>query len=457
VNQKNMLFWIWLSERLGAANRDFRRLILLYETPYDLFHAEEAELARVENLSPKTVAALSDKDLRRAGEILEACERMQITVLPYDAELYPSALRDLEAPPVLLYCKGNMPKLSNRLSIGMVGTRRMSEYGMRTAYRIAYELACTNTVVVSGMAAGIDGVCAAGALAAGGETVAVLGCGVDVVYPRHHQTLMQEIERKGAVISEYPPGTPPNHYHFPTRNRLISGLTRGTVVVEAGIGSGSLITAREAIVQGRDVYALPANVGSKGAEGTNGLLRDGANLVLSTKDIVDAYAFAYPDTLFVERIPLVEKHSRPDFEYLVRLGVIELAEKAQKQLQASADPKERQTTAQTSVATQEAATKTARKRKTARAKRSEAEQPQKQEETPAVTETPTPAKTPDEALSALSPIQLAIFRAIPDDRAISVEALGNLDYPYGDLVAALTMLEILGVIQKLPGALYTKC
>lgn len=457
MNQKNMLFWIWLSERLGAANRDFRRLILLYETPYDVFHAEEAELARVENLSPKTVAALSDKDLRRAGEILEACERMRITVLPYDAELYPPALRDLKAPPVLLYCKGKMPNLSNRLSIGMVGTRRMSEYGMRTAYQIAYELACTNTVVVSGMAAGIDGICAAGALAAGGETVAVLGCGVDVVYPRHHQTLMQEIERKGAVISEYPPGTPPNHYHFPTRNRLISGLTRGTVVVEAGIGSGSLITAREAILQGRDVYALPANVGSKGAEGTNGLLRDGANLVLSTKDIVDAYAFAYPDTLFVERIQLAEKRSRPDFEYLVRLGVIELAEKAQRQLQKEAVQEDREPPVQPSLTTKAAKTKTVRKQKTETGKRSETVQTGEQEAMPALKETATPSKTPDEALSALSPIQLAIFRAIPDDRAISVEALGNLDYPYGDLIAALTMLEILGVIQKLPGALYTKC
>ena len=183
MRQRDMLFWIWLSERLGAGNRDFRKLISLYESPYDLYHTEDAELERIKALSPQTLKALADKDLQRATEILDLCEHIGIGILPYASSAYPKLLRELKAPSVLLYYRGKLPDFNARLLIGMVGTRSMSEYGMRTAYKISYELAAVGVVIVSGMAAGIDGVCAAGALAAKGDTVAVLGCGIDTVYP----------------------------------------------------------------------------------------------------------------------------------------------------------------------------------------------------------------------------------------------------------------------------------
>ena len=443
--QENALFWIWLSEALGAANRDFRTLITLYDSPYEIFHAEEEELERIPEISERTKTVLADKSLQRATEILDRCQQRGIGILPYADACYPKALRDIKDPPVLLYYKGTPFELDRLLSIGMVGTRRMSAYGLQSAYKIAYELATAGAVVVSGMAAGIDGVCAAAALAAKGRTVAVLGCGLDVVYPKHHKVLMEEIERQGLLLSEYPPGTRPNHYHFPIRNRLISGLSQGTLVVEAGLGSGSLITAKDAILQGRDVFALPANVGSRGAEGTNGLLRDGANLVIGAEDVLKTYQYVYAQELHPERLGKIEPGLRADLQYLARMGVIELtaptAQGREAPVRAAAEP---ETSRPKPSAHQARASKPSKKA---------AEQA-----TPvaAVPEPKPPTKTPDEVLSSLPPIQLAVLEAIPDDRAISADALCSLDFPHGDIIAALTMLEILGLVQKLPGALYTK-
>lgn len=436
MKQNDLLFWIWLAERLGAANRDFRKLITLYENPYDIFHMEDVELERVEGISKRTVTALSDKSLERANKIQSLCERMGIGVLPYGDPAYPHALREIQDPPVVLYYRGVLPNFQSGLYIAMVGTRKMSEYGLHTAYRLSYELASVGTIVVSGMAAGIDGTCAAAAIAAKGTTIAVLGCGIDRTYPKHHEPLKRAIEQNGVLLSEYPPKTPPNSYHFPERNRIISGLSRGTVVVEAGLKSGSLITAKDAIMQGRDVFAVPANVGSKGAEGTNGLLRDGAHLALCAEDILKDYQYLYSSMLRLGALDEAKQHTRPDFQMLEKLGVIELVQRS-----ASRPSEPPKPTVPTS--------RRGRSKETAQARVTR--------ETPSSpTPPPKKAQTPDEVLSSLTPIQLAILQAIPDNRAVTADSLNNLGYPYGDTVAALTMLEILGLVEKLPGALYTK-
>ncbi len=443
--QSESLFWIWLSERLGAQSRDFRKLISLYESPYDLFHAESEELERVEGISERTKAVLSDKDLQGASKILEDCQRLGIGLLPYGDDAYPHLLRDLKDPPILLYYRGTLPDFHTHLCIGIVGTRRMSAYGLKTAYKIAYELASAEAIVVSGMASGIDGVAASASLLAGGCTAAVLGCGLDIVYPKHHEVLMQEIERHGVLLSEYPPGTKPSHYHFPVRNRIISGLSQGLVVVEAGMRSGSLITAKTAVMQGRDLFAVPANVGSVGAEGTNGLLRDGANLVLETDDVLERYRYIYADALHLEAYQAAKKRSRADLHALERYGVIELTASAQETaegVRAAAVPAESERMPHKSSGKK-------------RPVRKQADAPAR--EAPTNAEAPAGlSKTPDEVLSSLSPVQLAILQAMPDDRPVTVDSLGGLGYPYGDLIAAFTMLEILGLVRKLPGALYTK-
>jgi len=443
--QREKLFWIWLAEALGAANKEFGNLIGMYETPYDIFLAEEAELERLDGLSPRTVSALANKDLQRATEILEACERQNIGILTYDDERYPKAFGDLKDPPILLYYKGILPDLSGRLSIGMVGMRKMSEYGLHSAYRIAYELASAGVVVVSGMAEGIDGVCAAAALAAKGQTIAIFGCGVDVIYPRFHKKLSNAILQNGAILSEYPPGTRPIKFHFPTRNRLIAGITQGTVVVEAGIGSGSLITAKVAVSQGKDVFALPANVGSSGAEGTNGLLRDGAKPILGARDVLEPYLYSYAETLNLEALSKVGKTSQTDMRYLNELGVIELLPTDGKK--AFRTPASRESDPPT-------------KPRNNRNCKSDLEEVAKSvpEREPVAKQPPMPAdrETPDKMLSSLSPVQLAVMQAIPDDHGVTADALANLGYPYPEIVSALTMLEILGLIQKLPGAIYAK-
>lgn len=437
--QKESLFWIWLSEVLGPKSRDFKTLIEVYESPYHIFHADENELERIPELSEKGREAVSQKDLANATRILSDCEQLGVHILTYADEAYPSNLRALRDPPILLYYLGDLPDLNKRLCIGMVGTRRMSAYGLQTAYKLSYELASANVVIVSGMAAGIDGVAAAGAVAAKGSTVAVLGCGIDVIYPRHHKVLRDLICQNGALLSEYPPGTKPNHYHFPVRNRIISGLAQGTVVVEASEGSGSLITAKDAVLQGRDVFAIPANVDSNGAEGTNKLLRDGAKLVLDVSDIIHPYEYAFSATLRTEALIKARKNSGADLSYLDRIGVIELTRRSAKAQPASVravdPPPERQATP---------------KREPPRKKTVKIEQLQI-DDAALATSVASPSELPE-----LSPVQLAVMQAIPDDRAISADSFGSLGYPYSEIIAALTMLEIMGLVHKLPGALYTK-
>ena len=444
MEQRDRLFWIWLSERLGAASRDFRRLITLYENPYDIFHLEDVELERIEGISERTVQALSDKSLHEANEIIMACQRYGIGILPYGNDAYPHALREIERPPVVLYYRGTLPDLNQSLCIAMVGTRRMSQYGMHTAYRLSYELAAVGATVVSGMAAGIDGVCAGAALAAKGKTIAVLGCGVDLTYPEHHRGLKEMLERDGLILSEYPPGTPPNHYHFPARNRIISGLAQGTVVVEAGLRSGSLITAKDAILQGRDVFAVPANVGSVGAEGTNGLLRDGANMAICSEDILARYQYVYAEVLEPMRLSDAKQKSTPDLRWLERLGIIALPPQIDVAHEA---PPEKPSLPKT---------KRTPRRSLAKKAEASAAKPAIEEAEPKASPTPAKEKTPDAVIESLTPIQLNVLKAMPDDRAVTLDSLSNLGYTYGELIASVTMLEILGLVEKLPGALYMK-
>lgn len=449
MKSKDTLYWIWLSEALGAGSSAFRRIISLYDTPFDVFRTEEAELEQIPDLTERAKRALCDKNLARATEILDLCEREGIGVLCYDEEAYPRALREIQKPPMLLYYRGQLPDFNRNLCVGIVGTRSMSAYGMRQAYKMSYELASAGALVVSGMAKGIDGVAAAAALKAGGVTVAVLGCGVDVVYPTHHKNLSLEIAKAGVILSEYAPGSRPNSYHFPMRNRIISGLSQATVVVEAGIGSGSLITAKDAILQGRDVFAIPANVGSKGADGTNGLLRDGAKMALSTEDVLAPYQYTYAETLTLEKYKASKSLESIDLSHMAGLGVIALsndATGATKISLTSASPKEKE---------KKPTSRRAASQKTEKSTAEVCEQKVEREVSTTQVQVPK-ASIPEATLATLTPAQKAILEAIPDDGTLSADAIYALEQPRADLMAALTMLEIMGLVQKLPGSLYKK-
>ena len=295
-NENRNTFWIWLSLACGVASKEFGRIAPRYE-PYELFSMSEEEIEQIDGIGEKLKKRLCNKNIEEAEKIVAICEEYGIDVISYTDPRYPSRLRNIEDPPAVLYVMGELPSLENRPAIGVVGTRKMSEYGKTTAFTLSYELALTGVVIVSGLALGVDAVAACGALSAKGKTVAVLGCGVLVDYPKAHRTLKRAILRGGAIVSEYPPYEPAIPRNFPTRNRIISGMCQGTLLVEGALGSGSMITARLAIAQGRQLFAVPGKVGEVGAEGPNALIREGAYVTLSSRDILKHYEFLYQEVL----------------------------------------------------------------------------------------------------------------------------------------------------------------
>ena len=324
MNDANSLYWIWLANHCGIASKEFGRLITRHPDPFELYRMNEDELEHLEGISAYLKQRFSDKKLDSAYDILRYCRKNHVQIVAYGDPAYPERLRMLEDPPVLLYVLGRLPNMDRRLCIGIVGTRKISEYGRDAAYTISYELAATHAVVVSGMAKGADGVAACGALAAGGDTVAVLGCGISRVYPKEHMSLMKAIARNGAVITEYPPAEHPNGWNFPKRNRLISGLCQGVLVVEGPEGSGALITADWAVTQGRDLFALPGQVGTINAEGPNRLIQKGARMATCAEDILQRYRFLYGDVLNEGRRVRALRHPVPAKDSFVRYGVDEL-------------------------------------------------------------------------------------------------------------------------------------
>ena len=289
-----LIHWIWLATRPGLNDRQKLDILQVFWDPEEVFFGERAAYANVKGMTPEGVQALADKNLTPAQEILDACIRQDIHICTFYDAAYPTKLKNIADPPLVLYYKGTLAGLDMRPVIGVVGTRKASVYGLTTASRMGYQIARCGGILASGVAAGIDGKAMTGALTAGGTVVGVLGCGIDVVYPATHRSLYLDTERNGCLISEFPPGTPPYKWNFPKRNRIISGLSNGVLVVEAPHGSGALITARRALDQGRDVFVVPGNIDVPTFEGSNALLRDGGIAVSSGWDVVSEYEALYP-------------------------------------------------------------------------------------------------------------------------------------------------------------------
>lgn len=271
----------------------------------DVYYADEAEYALVEGLS-KSSSSCSPTN-RRTVRIKSSAtaQRLGLRILTMQDADYPARLRGIFEPPCLLYVKGTLPAFDEEVAVAMVGTRACTPYGTQSAEKIAYGLAKQGALVVSGAARGIDSAAHRGALRAGGVTVAVLGNGLDVVYPEENAGLYRDIAATGALLSEYPPGTAAEGWHFPIRNRIISGLCLATVVVEAPLErSGALITANTALEQGRDVFAVPGPIDASASRGCNRLIADGAGLVSESWDILREYQAMYPHKILGERVEL---------------------------------------------------------------------------------------------------------------------------------------------------------
>ncbi len=282
-----LAYWIGFNKVRGIGPARLRALLDFFGSIEAAWHAPEDALREV-GLDRRSLASLLEARARLdlAAELARV-QRAEVDVLTWEDSRYPARLRAINDPPPVLYVRGEL-RPEDDWAVAMVGTRRASAYGREAARLLASELARAGVTIVSGLAVGIDAQVHRAAIEAGGRTLAVLGSGVDIIYPWENSKLAAEIVRHGALISEYPLGTQPEASNFPPRNRIISGLSRGVVVVEAGEQSGALITADFAADQGRDVFAVPGSIFARNSQGTNKLIRDGATPVLSASDILEA-------------------------------------------------------------------------------------------------------------------------------------------------------------------------
>lgn len=300
-------YWLWLQSLKGIPGQSKLALLQHFGTPERIYFSESGEYLLVDGVTRQCAEILADKSLAAADTILGDCERLGLRILTlHDAE-YPDRLRNIYDPPLLLYVKGRLPLFDEEVAIAMVGSRKSSDYALRAAEQIAYQLARQGAVVVSGLALGGDAAAHRGALRAGGLTAAVIAGGHDLIYPHENRYLYEDIGVRGVILSEYPPGTRHEGRHFPVRNRIISGLSLGVVVTEAAERSGTLITANRALDQGRDLFAIPGQIGDAHCVGSNRLLRDGAGVVTEAWDVLLHYAFRFPHKI---RTPLRQDAAR---------------------------------------------------------------------------------------------------------------------------------------------------
>lgn len=280
------LHWIGLKAIPGIGNVTFRRLLERFETPEAVLSAPSATLSSVRGVTPAILEAITQGSWRGFAEA--ECFRLAASgarLVTFTSADYPKSLFEIPDPPPFLYVQGELR--CNETAIAIVGSRRATAYGLQATARLAGSLAGHGITVISGMARGVDTAAHKGALAAGGRTIGVLGCGIDMVYPPENRKLFQEMAEKGGLVSEFPLGTLPLAENFPRRNRIISGLSRGVLVVEAAENSGSLITAQYALEHGRDVFAVPGNISFATSRGSNRLIKQGAKLVDCVEDILE--------------------------------------------------------------------------------------------------------------------------------------------------------------------------
>ena len=283
---EDRVYWLWLSMAVTPGTNTFAKLLTKFNSAMEIYSADAAEIASVITSKSRDYKALCDKRLDAAVKVNDFCLTKNVGILLHCDRNFPSMLKQIPTPPVLLYYRGVLPDFDDNFLVSVVGTRRLTDYGRRNAFVISSDLARAGAVIVSGMAVGIDGVAHCGAIAAGRPTVAVIGSGIDVLYPKSHGQLAKQIVKDGCVLTEYAPGTKPEKQNFPVRNRIISGLSQAVIVIEGKERSGAMITARHAREQERALYALPGNVGSPNSQLTNLLIKNGASLCTAADDVV---------------------------------------------------------------------------------------------------------------------------------------------------------------------------
>lgn len=393
--------WLWLAHRPGI-NEHLKVLLLqFFSSPEQVYSAGQGEYASVPGLTAAGKKALADKDLAPFEAALETCRQKGIRILTYEDQEYPWRLKNIYHPPLVLYYKGRLPAFSGTPVIGLVGTRKCSAYGFSVAKRLGGEISACGGLVVSGLAEGIDAAAMSGALQAGYPTVGVLGTGVDVVYPACNKALFAQVEQNGCLLSEFLPGTQAFKWNFPRRNRIISGLSVGVVIVEVPERSGALHTARAALEQSRDLYAVPGNVDLPSFAGSNRLLREGACPVCCGWDVMSEYTSLFPDK--IRKVHFQAEGASP-----------------------AAEPTPRQTI-----------------------KKKEPKQPERKKD---IDNTPAAAYIDlNTALQGLPEQERAIVSCLTEGEKLVDEVIAATGIPSGQFLRQLTMLELKGLIVRLPG------
>lgn len=289
----NKRIWIWITQALGYNTPKVRKIYELYSDINDFYNGGEREWRFCGIFSQNDINKLKNTNISVADKIMSRCRELKYSVLAIDDEEYPQCLRNIECPPAVIYVSGVLPDVDNRLTIGIVGTRRATKYGVDNSYKFGYALSKYGVATVSGGALGVDCASHRGSLAADGVTICVRGCGINASYLSENAGMRKAITKRGAVISEYPPDETPRTYYFPARNRIIAALSDGVLIIESGIKSGSLITANLAGEMGKKVYALLGN-NSPQNEGSNERIKDGTAIpVTDFMDILTSFDNLY--------------------------------------------------------------------------------------------------------------------------------------------------------------------
>lgn len=393
-------YWVWLQQVLGYGNTAVSRVIAEYGTAEGFYRANDSEKIARCRLNKSQISRLHSIPRKNVYKILQDAAKSGINIITPEDSLYPERLLNISNPPAVLYVKGSRFDFNGKPAIAIVGPRKISDYGANCAYVIANTLASCGFTVVSGGAIGGDSMAHKGAIDAKGYTVGVLGSGIDSNYLKTNEKLRNEISQNGCLVSEYPPFKGVTKASFPIRNRIVSGLCNGVVVIEGGEKSGTLITARHAAEQGRDVFVIPGSPSLPQYMGSNRLIADGARPLLDVNEIINEYYFLYPKTIHKPKhtVPVYEKGAIPETKDIA--------------------PSEKQT-----------------------------EKAEPKEEC-RVTAKPDKNMLSDEALKVLE-----FFKTIGDTFIID-DAAGAVGMSIGTLLGAVTELEICGFIEAVPGGRY---
>lgn len=287
VQMGNLELWVWLTSKEFIDARKITALLERFDTVEEIYNADFYD--DISGIETKEKKNLLDKRLDDAKRIIEKVNATDARIVTFEDENYPAPLRGIAEPPYVLYMKGKEIDWDNIFALSVIGSRQCTDYGRVVCQKLCYELASKGVTIVSGMARGIDSISSIAAIRAGGETIAVLGCGIDIVYPPENAKLMEAIEHYGVVMTEYPPSCPPYGHNFPQRNRIISGLSQGLLVIEAGRKSGTHTTIQRTRESGKEVFAVPGGIFHKESQGTNDWIKKGAILTTCADDIIEKY------------------------------------------------------------------------------------------------------------------------------------------------------------------------